>query len=169
MTLELESYRSTALPVLCTHLLTLPVATGKARRFPIGCRISSLCIVSNLDQWEVETTSCGLIKVARRLTQCRHFDRATHTRRMSKHEARSRHGSAGASSSRRDTDAAAPASSRGHAVTRLSLRSGSPPASGGSTPSTSEVIPQLGGHTAPKSLTKIPTLCPRNMYVSQAQ
>jgi hypothetical protein len=56
MTLELESYRSKALPVLCTHLLTL-LQTGNARRFPIGCRISWLCILSNLDQWEVETAS----------------------------------------------------------------------------------------------------------------
>jgi len=36
MTLELESYRSKAPPVLCTHLLTLPVETGNARLFPIG-------------------------------------------------------------------------------------------------------------------------------------
>jgi hypothetical protein len=57
MTLELESYRSKAPPVLCTHLLTLPVETGNARRFPIGCRISWLCILSNLDQREVETAS----------------------------------------------------------------------------------------------------------------
>jgi len=57
MTLELESYRCKALPVLCTHLSTLPVETENARRFPIGCRISWLCILSNLDQWEVDTAS----------------------------------------------------------------------------------------------------------------
>jgi hypothetical protein len=88
---------------------------------------------------------------------------------MSKDEARSRHTSARASGSCLDTDAAAAASSGGQAVTRLRLRSESPPARGGSTPSTSEVMPQLGGHAAPKSLTEIPTLCPRNLYVSHAQ
>jgi hypothetical protein len=76
MTLELESHRSKALPVLCTHLLTLP-QTGNARRFPIGCRISWLCILRNLDQWEVATATGGLNKAGWRLTQCRHFDEAT--------------------------------------------------------------------------------------------
>jgi hypothetical protein len=168
MTLELESYRSKALPVLCTHLLTLPVETGNARRFPIGGRISWLCILSNLDQLEVETAFMRRKQSGLANDPMAAF-RQGNARHMSKDEARSRHTSAGASSKRLDTDVAAPASSGGQAVTRLSLRSESAPAGGGSTPSTPEVMPQLGGHPAPKSLTKSPTLCPRNLCVSQAQ
>ena len=57
MTLELESYRSNSSPGLVLALLTFPVETENARRFPIGRRISWLCILSNLDQWGVETAS----------------------------------------------------------------------------------------------------------------
>jgi hypothetical protein len=167
MTLELESYRSNRSPVFVHAPRDTPGRDLK--RTPLSNPLPDYLAVYFEQSGSVGggTTSSGLIKAARRLTKCRHFDRATHTRRMSKDEARSRHTSAGTSSSRLDTDAAAPASSGGQGVTRLSLRSQSSPASGGSTPSTSEVIPLLGEHAALKSLTKIPTLCPRNM--SQAQ
>jgi len=57
MTFELESYRLNSSLVLMPASLATPGRDGNARRFPIGRRIGWPCILSNLDQWEVETAS----------------------------------------------------------------------------------------------------------------
>ena len=57
MTFEVESYRLNSSLVLMPAPLATPGRDGNARRFPIGCRISWLCILSDLDQCEVETAS----------------------------------------------------------------------------------------------------------------
>ena len=81
--------------------------------------------------------------------------RQGNARHMAKDEVRSRHTGAGASSSRLDTDVAVPASIGGEAVTRLSLRSASAPAGGGSTPSSSEVMPQRWSRNGDPHLAKL--------------
>ena len=118
MTLELESHRSSSSPVLMHAPFDTPGISARLRQ-----------------PHEAQIKRAG----DRRNVCISTEQRSTH----SKDEARSRHTSAGASSSRLDTDVAVPASIGGQAATRLSLRSESAPADGTSTPSTSELFERL--------------------------
>jgi hypothetical protein len=54
MTVELESYRSSSSPGLTHGPLDTPGRDGKGTPLSNRLRISWLCMLSSLDQWEVE-------------------------------------------------------------------------------------------------------------------